>query len=140
MALAHDLAFVGSAFRCLHSTGSFLTVLLSQLHSIAEGILRKDPSASFRLDGINYNWIAGGLKLPGERIQIIHVERGMCLLGGTEVFLHAEMQLLSAAPKPNASPCLQRVRLRDLDQPENSAVEGSRRRFLATRHRDLNVI
>ena len=33
----------------------------------------------------------------------MNVERGMGLLGGTKVFLHAEVELLGAAPKPNAS-------------------------------------
>ncbi len=119
---------------------SCLDVLLSQLYSIAEGIFRKDPSASFELHRITDNSIALGLKLLGDRLKIVYYESRVCLLGRTEVILHAEVQLLRSALEPQASSRRQRIWLWDLGQSKGSPVEGSRCRFFTTRHCNLHVI
>ena len=120
--------------------GSCLAGLLSQLHSIAEGILRKDPSASFQLHRITVNSIALGLKHLGEGLKIVYYECRVRLLGWTEVLLNAEVQLLGSALEPQATSGRQRFWLWNLSQTEDATVEGSRCRLFTTRHGDLQVI
>jgi hypothetical protein len=55
----------------------------------------------------------------------------MSFLGGTKVLLHAEMRLLTAALKPDASSGCERFGLCDLRKAENAAIERSRRRLLS---------
>lgn len=54
--------------------------------------------------------------------------------------IHAQVELKSAAPEPRTSSPSQIRGLHFLRQPQHARVEGSRRRFLALRHRKLDVI
>jgi hypothetical protein len=122
------------------SPGAVLSLGLCQLDPIAEGILRESPLAALELNRVNQIAKPIRFEVPCDYLEVVHNEGGMSLLGGTEVILHAEVQLLSSALEPQASSRRQRLRLRDLSQSQDASVEGSRCGFFATRHCDLQVI
>ena len=64
----------------------------------------------------------------------------MGLPGGAEFSLDAQMQLRSAEVKPGATACREFLRLGNLAQAEDAAVETPRLVFEARRHRELYVV
>jgi hypothetical protein len=95
--------------------GSRLATVLCQLHSITERVLREDASVSVQLNRVGNDAIAAGLEVPRERVQVVNGKRRMGLLGRAEVILHAKVQLLSTALKPDATAGREWFRLRNLN-------------------------
>src|SRR5262249_44940086 len=82
----------------------------------------------------------GSLAPDREFRQSAHEDGRVSLAGGVEVRVHAEMQSQRTAAEPDPATCRQIRGFRFLDESQDAAVEGARRRFLSRRHRELNVI
>ncbi len=89
--------------------------MLGQLYPITEGVLREDPSTSVQLDRVDNDAMAAGLEVPRERVQVVYGKRRMGLLGRAEIILHAKVQLLSTALKPDATAGREWFRLRNIN-------------------------
>jgi hypothetical protein len=110
-----------------------------KLDSIPEGVQHVDAVESF--EGlVRDRGKAGCLATGGQFCEASHQKRGVGLPCRMEIRIHAQVEPKSAAPEPRTpSPCEIR-RLHFFRQPKHARVEGSRRRFLALRHRQLDVI
>ena len=64
----------------------------------------------------------------------------MRLRGRTEIRIHAQVESKRAAPEPRTSARSEIRWLHLLRQPEHPEIERARRRFLADRHRQLDMI
>ena len=97
---------------------------------------RRDPGrASSAVGGVRRPR-AGAPRAP----QVVDDQAGMRLAGGRERLLDADVELLLADAEPAAAARPQRLRLRQLLEAEQLAVERARRRLAPGRRRDLDVV
>jgi hypothetical protein len=77
-----------------------------------------------------------------ELVQLVcrDAERWMRLPRGRERLLDADVKLTASEREPDAATRAERLRLFDLRQPEEVAVEETRLRFAAGRRCNLDVI
>jgi len=75
-----------------------------------------------------------------ESLIIAAAEARMCLLRGTEVVFHSEMEFDPATRKPASAAPGKLRRLRHLRHSQQSPVERAHLFFFSWRHRKLNVI
>ena len=76
----------------------------------------------------------------GQRGEIVDDQARVRLAGRGERLLHAHVQLLRARAEPAASARSERLRLRQLLQTQQPAVEGARLGLAAGRGRDLHMV
>jgi hypothetical protein len=110
-----------------------------KLDSIPEGVQHVDAVESFE------RFVRGrrkaGCQTTGCQFrEASHQKRGMGLSCRTEIRIYAQVEPKSAAPEPR-TPSPGEIRgLHFLGQPQDARIESARRRFLARRHRKLDVI
>ncbi len=75
-----------------------------------------------------------------ELVKVINEERGVSLLGRSEVFFSSEMEMNLAFLKPATTLGVDWGWLGDLGEAEHSDVELGRLLFAANRHRDLHMV
>jgi lipopolysaccharide/colanic/teichoic acid biosynthesis glycosyltransferase len=112
---------------------------LAQLEAVAEGIGHVD-TLDARKRPIRRHLDPLPAEAAGERCEIGDDEARVRLAGRRERLLDAHVQLLLARAEPAAAARRQRLRLRQLLQAEQAAVERPRLRLAPRGRGDLNVI
>ena len=112
---------------------------LHQLNSIAEGVFSVHPVIAFKRL-IGNDSVAGGTETLHEVVKVIHDECRMCLSGGREIGLDAQVNLQIAMLEPATPPCCQVSRFYDFWNAEKLLIKCSRLFFAPSGHCKLNVI
>ena len=113
--------------------------MLEQLDSVPEWVEHIETVES--LEGRVRDWYEpSGPAVRGEFCQTVDQDGRVCLAGGPEIGVHAEMKAERPRAEPNAAARRKMRRLGLLNQAENARIEVSRDRFLPGRHCQLNVI
>ena len=123
-------AYAFRALRCLCLTQ--LEPVAERVVDVAAGDTRKRP--------VGTGLVAGCAQALLERDEIVDDEAGMRLAGRREGLLDSHMQLLAANAEPAAAARRQRLRLRQLLETQQPAVERARRRLTPGRCRDLHMV
>jgi lipopolysaccharide/colanic/teichoic acid biosynthesis glycosyltransferase len=87
-----------------------------------------------------HHLVAGGPQAFGERVEIVGDKARVRLARGRVWVLDSDMKLLRSCPEPTATTPRQRLRLRQLREAEQPAVEHPRGVLAARRPRNLHVV
>ena len=90
--------------------------------------------------GVERDVVPGLAQPPCQAVEVVGNEAGVRLPRGRERILDADVQLLPTGAEPAATAGGKSVRLRELGQPEQAAVERARLVLAARRRRDLHVV
>jgi hypothetical protein len=93
---------------------------LPDLEPVPEGVGNVKPPCT-RDRVVEDDDVPGSTKPPGELLQVVRHEPGVCLARRRKCLLDADVELLWAGPEPAAAARRERFRLRDLLEAEQAS-------------------